>query len=836
MIKMIVLYTLLTVVASVGLAQVPVPQAISYQGLITNADGSTAADGTHTVRFTFFDAAVDGNYKWETSALTVNSYRGLFTTIIPVHQNATWDQALFVELTVDGVELSGRIPLTSVPYAFKAQFANIASTMNAAGLTGTISDQRLNIHLQDLADGMLSGSKVGSGIKASNITDASSGLIPNDMLDSDLQQFANTGAILGSKIEDGIAAAYVTDISKGLLPNTILDEDLQDLAIDGLLSPSRLEAGIDAAKISVGTLANVRLDGDLQDLADGTLSASRVEDLDASKITTGQFSADRIPDLDASKITSGELPIEVIPDISASLISSDQVSPDRMPNLPTSKITSGVFDVARIPDLSVAKITTGIFATARIPNLPASKITSGVFDVARIPDLDATKVTSGQFTTGQIPNLSAIKITTGIFDPLRIPNLNASKITTGTLSTALLPVNTVTASASTINKVPYWTSSSAIGVTSMHTTGSTLSIGTTTPLASLTINASSVDAVKVVNTYGNALAKTGVSVALTSNTAGTLTGVDVLIENTGTGTKKGIECDVNSTAASASDVTGVKTSVSGSGVGTHRGLFARASGSGTGEQQGILGVANGTGVGSQTGVSGIASSELNINNVYGVYGSAAGSGNGPHYGVYGTASGLINSYGVYGTATGAGNYAVYSNGNLHVAGNITYMGTLSPPCPSDRKLKKNISAMPPSLEKLMLLKPSNYYFRTDEFKRLALDEDLQYGLIAQDVEQIFPELVTEKVMTEKKDKDGNVIEPELTYKGLDYTSLVPILIKGMQEQQALIEKQQAMINAHEELAAKRQQSIDALNYEMKKLKAAKAESSEKRLVSASINK
>lgn len=52
-----------------------------------------------------------------------------------------------------------------------------------------------------------------------------------------------------------------------------------------------------------------------------------------------------------------------------SLVASD------IPNLDASKITSGTFAAARIPNLDASKITSGVFNEARIPSLAISKIT-----------------------------------------------------------------------------------------------------------------------------------------------------------------------------------------------------------------------------------------------------------------------------------------------------------------------------------------------------------------------------------------------------------------------------------------------------------------------------
>lgn len=71
---------------------------------------------------------------------------------------------------------------------------------------------------------------------------------------------------------------------------------------------------------------------------------------------------------------------------------------------------------------------------------------------------------------------------------------------------------------------------------------------------------------------------------------------------------------------------------------------------------------------------------------------------------------------------------------LHVVGDIAYTGVMSDV--SDRRMKRNITTLGDSVaERLMLLKPVTF--------RMKDAEDTEYGFIAQDVQQVFPELVRE---------------------------------------------------------------------------------------------
>lgn len=62
---------------------------------------------------------------------------------------------------------------------------------------------------------------------------------------------------------------------------------------------------------------------------------------------------------------------------------------------------------------------------------------------------------------------------------------------------------------------------------------------------------------------------------------------------------------------------------------------------------------------------------------------------------------------------------------------------------SDIRLKKDFVSLTGSLDKIIQLNPVSYKWRADEFPELKLDgEKLNIGLIAQDVQKIYPELVS----------------------------------------------------------------------------------------------
>jgi len=101
---------------------------------------------------------------------------------------------------------------------------------------------------------------------------------------------------------------------------------------------------------------------------------------------------------------------------------------------------------------------------------------------------------------------------------------------------------------------------------------------------------------------------------------------------------------------------------------------------------------------------------------------------------------------------------------------------------SDERLKTNIHPMNNVLSKIKELKPSTYQFKN------TTDKQEYNGFIAQDVMKIFPSLVMHNVETERK----------LDVYTLDYSGFGVIAIKGIQELQPVIQKQEEKITTLED--------------------------------------
>lgn len=235
--------------------------------------------------------------------------------------------------------------------------------------------------------------------------------------------------------------------------------------------------------------------------------------------------------------------------------------------------------------------------------------------------------------------------------------------------------------------------------------------------------------------------------------------------------KDGIEVSlINSTSSSGNFTNaGVRSTVDCDADGkTNIGIYGYASGDNNLENYG----------GKFEGYSGAVAADYN----YGVWAKATGGGNnfGGYFEVQGEGTDASDNYAVYGEAGGSSNYyAAYFNGEGVLTG-----GSWST---SDINLKENISEINNGLELVNQLVPKSFTFRQDEYPSIFLPQGTNYGLIAQEVETVIPQIVREITHPADYDSLGNIINSSLSYKAINYVELIPFLIGAIKEQQAQID-------------------------------------------------
>jgi hypothetical protein len=232
------------------------------------------------------------------------------------------------------------------------------------------------------------------------------------------------------------------------------------------------------------------------------------------------------------------------------------------------------------------------------------------------------------------------------------------------------------------------------------------------------------------------------------------------------------------------------------------GFYGRAQSDGSGATIDVI--LRNTGVRGQAGTNSSILTQLNK----GVSGEANPNSNGStNYGVYGVCPASSVA------AFTAGGYFV---GGLYADGLIVM---------SDKKLKNNIQNEGDITSRIMQLRPVNYQLDQNR-AGYSFSSKMQHGFIAQEMEKIFPELVT--------DIKHSITEGEKTrfedIKGVNYIGLVSVLTRGMQEQQQKIVSQDEKIATMEkEIQALKQvvqtpggvnpakatQPVTAVGYELK---------------------
>lgn len=192
----------------------------------------------------------------------------------------------------------------------------------------------------------------------------------------------------------------------------------------------------------------------------------------------------------------------------------------------------------------------------------------------------------------------------------------------------------------------------------------------------------------------------------------------------------------------------------------------------------------------------------NSGRAYGVCAFAGNSTSGWNYGVCGSLLGNQNGAGIYGTSESdnkgvntGGRYAGYFYGPVKVTGTLTAQSVVTL---SDYRVKDNIKSLSNgSLDNIMNMNVVEYNYDADLIMPvddssdtatvatrsllLSADKDLiatekHYGLIAQELQQLYPNLV-------KESQDG--------YLTINYIEIIPLLIRSVQELKAEINTLQA---------------------------------------------
>ena len=195
------------------------------------------------------------------------------------------------------------------------------------------------------------------------------------------------------------------------------------------------------------------------------------------------------------------------------------------------------------------------------------------------------------------------------------------------------------------------------------------------------------------------------------------------------------------------------------------------------------------------GVSGEAFGNNSMVNNYGGFFRSLGTGY-SNCGVYSIAQNVSQlSFGIYTSARGGTsvNYGIYAlslsnnciNGNCSSAAgffNGRVYATNNYYHTSDSTLKQNIVPAPQS--DTLLNNLSIYKFNYDTLNNygLSLEGGTHYGVIAQEVQQVLPQLVKNFLQPAEYDSSGAIISQQKDILAVNYTEFIPLLIAGYKSQ------------------------------------------------------
>lgn len=136
----------------------------------------------------------------------------------------------------------------------------------------------------------------------------------------------------------------------------------------------------------------------------------------------------------------------------------------------------------------------------------------------------------------------------------------------------------------------------------------------------------------------------------------------------------------------------------------------------------------------------------------------------------------------------------YNNSTVaYIHSNGTYVQ------PSDARLKTAVTPSEPVLDRVNRLNVVQYAYQHDENREMTV------GLLAQETEPLFPELVIEDEASD--------------YLGINYSGLSVVAVKAIQEQQAMINEQQVHIESLEKQNAALEKQYKALEQRLTDLEA-----------------
>ncbi len=225
-----------------------------------------------------------------------------------------------------------------------------------------------------------------------------------------------------------------------------------------------------------------------------------------------------------------------------------------------------------------------------------------------------------------------------------------------------------------------------------------------------------------------------------------------------------------------------------------------------------------------TGVRALASSSITTSLNYGGDFGATGTTYFENVGVRAEADGCVKqniggmfrsgaggamSIGVYGEANVPDTYIGQAYAGYFAGAVLTSGGSLWGA--SDQTFKDSIQALGNTDSVLMQIETVSFnYKQTGNAQQLNLPKGIRYGVLAQQVEQVIPSIVREVTHPAMYDTSGVETSAAFTYKVVDMSQLVPLMLTDLQKKTNVIEVMNERLDSLEETVVTLTARLDLL--------------------------
>ncbi len=169
------------------------------------------------------------------------------------------------------------------------------------------------------------------------------------------------------------------------------------------------------------------------------------------------------------------------------------------------------------------------------------------------------------------------------------------------------------------------------------------------------------------------------------------------------------------------------------------------------------------------------------------------------------------SYGIHATATAPDStrtWAGYFTNRVQIQGALWHNAAI---IFSDEQLKTDVAEVTAdhAAELLGQLQPKSYSYDADAFPQMNLPAQQQFGFLAQEVEEVLPQLVHSTMVAPVVDSTGTVVHEAMAVKGVNYVGMIPLLVAGYRSatartealEQQLAQQSERLAHLEEMLAA-----------------------------------